>query len=229
MVPAAIAGGLFPALAWLWFWLREGSAHPEPRRYVALAFVAGIFSVAVVIPIEEGVASFIKNQFLLFGAWAAIEEITKYIGARLTVLNHRACRYPIDPVLYMVAVALGFAAAENTIFLLSPLAGSTPQDVFITGNLRFIGATLLHVLASATIGVAIALSFYRERIMKREYAFVGVILAIILHSAFNFFILSVPEANMLHTFAFVWIGLAVLLVELEYIKRIRPGRPYQHT
>ena len=34
----AVVAGFFPALAWLWFWLREDSEHPEPRRLIALAF-----------------------------------------------------------------------------------------------------------------------------------------------------------------------------------------------
>ena len=36
-VIAAAAGGILPALAWLWFWRREDSTHPEPRRLIALA------------------------------------------------------------------------------------------------------------------------------------------------------------------------------------------------
>ena len=54
-VIAASLGGLLPALAWLWFWLREDSKHPEPRRLIALAFLAGMVAVAVAIPLEKGV------------------------------------------------------------------------------------------------------------------------------------------------------------------------------
>ena len=38
---AAMAGGFLPALAWLWFWRREDAPHPEPRKLIALAFLAG--------------------------------------------------------------------------------------------------------------------------------------------------------------------------------------------
>ena len=220
---AAVAGGLFPALAWLWFWRREDARHPEPRMLIALAFLAGMATVAIAIPIEKFVAPFLATQTLIFTAWSAIEELLKYLAARFTVLRRREDNEPIDPVIYMVTVALGFAAAENVLFLLSPLAGDTFVQTLMTGNLRFVGATLLHVLSSAVIGVALALAFYKPRATKRLYALLGVILAALLHSLFNFLILNTAEEHILRTFGLVWIGLIVLLAVLEYIKRIRPA------
>lgn len=219
----ALAGGVFPALAWLWFWLREDRAHPEPRKLIALAFFAGMVTVAVVIPIQKYVASFLVGQTLIFTVWSAIEEILKYAAARLTVLWRRDDDEPIDPVIYMVTVALGFAALENALFLLSPLAGDTAVQTLLTGNLRFVGATLLHVLSSAVIGVALALSFYKSAAAKRAYALGGVILAIALHGSFNFLILNTAEEHLLRTFGLVWVGLVALLAVLEYVKRIHPA------
>jgi RsiW-degrading membrane proteinase PrsW (M82 family) len=221
-VGAALAGGILPALAWLWFWLREDSKHPEPRMLITLAFFAGMLAVAVVIPIEKAVQPYIASTTLLFSAWSAIEEIVKYLAARFTVLRRREDDEPIDPVIYMVTVALGFAAAENSLFLLSPLAGNTILQTIQTGDLRFVGATLLHVLSSSVIGAALGLSFYKPKRIKRKYVFFGVILAILLHSVFNFLILNTPEADTLKTFSFVWIGVVVLLAILEFIKRINP-------
>lgn len=231
-VAAAMAGGLLPALAWLWFWRREDSAHPEPRRLIALAFFAGMVTVAIVIPIERAAASLITSgQYialtaagattLIFITWSAIEEVCKFIAARITVLGNREDDEPIDPVIYMVTVALGFAAMENALFLLSPVSGDTLVQTIMTGNLRFVGATLLHVLSSAVIGVAIALVFYRRARVRRLFTFLGVILASALHALFNFFILNTAEDNLLRTFVFVWIGLIGLLAILEYVKRIR--------
>jgi len=220
----AIVGGVLPSLAWLWFWLREDSTHPEPRRLIALAFLAGMATVAVAVPIEQYVAQFIHSETLIFTAWSSIEEVLKYVAALLTVLWQREDDEPIDAVIYMVTVALGFAALENTLFLLSPLAGSTPLEAIVTGNLRFVGATLLHVLSSAVIGVSLALSFYESHGQKIFHAFIGVILAAILHASFNFFILNTPEGELLRTFFFVWIGVIALLAMLEFVKRIAPQK-----
>jgi len=222
-VIAAAAGGILPALAWVWFWRREDSAHPEPRRLIALAFLAGMVAVGVVIPMEKLVQPFLASQTLLFSVWSAMEEITKYGMALLTVLHRHEDDEPIDSVIYMVTVALGFAAAENTLFLLSPLSGDTVVQTILTGDLRFVGATLLHVLSSAVIGVALALAFYKPRKTMVRYAIVGVILASALHATFNFLILNTPEEHLLRTFGLVWLGLIVLLAMLEYIKRIHPA------
>ncbi|MBP9757232.1 MAG: PrsW family intramembrane metalloprotease [Candidatus Pacebacteria bacterium] len=232
VILAAAAGGVLPALAWLWFWRREDAAHPEPRRLIALAFFAGMVTVAIVIPMERFVEPIIKDltlpgfifasQTLVFTAWSFIEEIMKFLAARFTVLKRREDDEPIDPVIYMITVALGFAAAENTLFLISPIGGETFVQTFITGNLRFIGATLLHVLSSAVIGVALGLSFYASKRIKRRYMIGGVILACLLHSAFNFFILNTAEDSLFRTFSFVWLGVIALLAVLEYIKRIHP-------
>ncbi|HEY4514463.1 MAG TPA: PrsW family glutamic-type intramembrane protease [Candidatus Paceibacterota bacterium] len=221
-IAAAFAGGIFPALAWLWFWRREDAPHPEPRRLIALAFLAGMLTVALVIPIQKIVAPFFASTTIIFTLWSAIEEVMKYLAARFTVLRRRDDDEPIDPVIYMVTVALGFAAVENTLFLLSPLSGSTLLEGVLTGNLRFVGATLLHVLSSAAIGVMLGLAFYKSPETKRFYAFLGIIIATILHGTFNFLILNTPEVHLLRTFGYVWIGLVVLLAVLEYIKRIHP-------
>jgi len=219
---AAAAGGVLPALAWLWFWRREDAKHPEPRKLIALAFLAGLITVAIVIPLEKYVAAFLISQTAIFTAWSAIEEVMKYIAARITVLGRREDDEPIDPVIYMVTVALGFAAAENTLFLLSPLAGTTLMQTIVTGNLRFVGATLLHVLSSSVVGVALGIAFYKKEAVRRYYVAGGLILAIVLHSLFNFLILNTPESDLLRTFGFVWIGLVALLGVLEFIKRIKP-------
>src|SRR3990167_2229761 len=219
---AATAGGVLPALAWMWFWMREDKQHPEPRRVIALAFLAGMITVGVVIPMQHAVAGFLVGTTAIFIAWSIIEEVMKYVAARVTVLRSRQNDEPIDSVIYMVAVALGFAAAENALFLLSPLSGHGILETLMTGNLRFVGAMLLHVLYSAVIGVALALSSYKSKRSKRLYALCGVILAALLHGLFNFLILNTAEEHLLRTFGLVWLGLIVLLAVLEYVKRIHP-------
>lgn len=222
LILASAAGGILPSLAWLWFWLREDAKNPEPRRLIALAFAAGMLAVVVVIPIERYVAHFIiNNQTLTFAVWSALEEVIKFLVALVVVLWRREDDEPIDAVIYMVAVALGFAALENTLFLISPISGDTILQTIITGDLRFVGATLLHVLSSATIGAALAFSFYKPFIVRARYAIVGVILGIFLHVAFNFFILNTQPEDLMRTFLFVWIGVIVLLAVIEVIKRVR--------
>src|SRR3989344_6088810 len=100
---AALAGGSLPALAWLWFWRREDSAHPEPRRLIALAFLAGMTAVAVAIPLEKYAATFLASSVATCAAGPAIGNFVKFLAGRFTVLKRREDEEPIDPVIYMVA------------------------------------------------------------------------------------------------------------------------------
>ncbi|MEK7628576.1 MAG: PrsW family glutamic-type intramembrane protease [Patescibacteria group bacterium] len=220
----ATAGGILPALAWLWFWLKEDKKHPEPRHLIALAFFVGMLTVALAIPAQKFAKLFITGTTTLFIAWSFIEEILKYSMARSTILWRRDVDEPLDMVIYMVVIALGFAAVENTLFLLSPLAGNDVFDTILTGNLRFIGATLLHVLSSAVVGLVLAFTYYKKPLARNLYALAGVILGALLHSGFNFLILNSPDRYLLRTFALVWIGVVVVLALLEIIKRVRRCR-----
>lgn len=217
----AVLGGIFPALAWLWFWLKEDS-HPEPRRLIAAAFLAGMLTVVLVVPLQKIAAGYLVTQTAIFAAWSTIEEFAKYAIAWLVVLHRRENDEPIDAVIYMVAVALGFAGLENALFLLSPLAGETLVQTVITGNLRFVGATLLHVFSSAVVGVFIAFAFYRPTLIREWYAALGVILASLLHILFNFLILNTAEEHLLRAFAGVWVGVIAVLFALEFVKRLKP-------
>ncbi|HET8581250.1 MAG TPA: PrsW family glutamic-type intramembrane protease [Candidatus Paceibacterota bacterium] len=221
-IAIAILGGILPALLWLWFWLREDSTHPEPRRLIALAFLAGALSIAIVIPTEKFVAGyFALAGAAMFSAWAVIEETGKYLAARLTVLGRRENDEPVDSVIYMVVAALGFSSVENALFLLNPDVAGQLGATVLTGDLRAIGATLLHVLSSSIVGLALAASFYRPRRERVLWAISGVILASVLHAGFNILIINTKDAYLFHTFVFVWIGIVVLLAALEYVKRMR--------
>jgi RsiW-degrading membrane proteinase PrsW (M82 family) len=158
----------------------------------------------------------------IFTAWSFIEEIMKYLAAHITVLWRHDDDEPIDPVIYMITVALGFAALENTLFLLSPLSGGNVWETILTGNLRFVGATLVHVLSSAVVGLALAVSFYKPWRTHAWYILGGVILATVLHSGFNFLILNTPEKYLLHIFAIVWVGVIAVIAGVEFVKRIGP-------
>ena len=214
----ALSGGIFPALLWLWFWLKEDKARPEPRGLIMLAFIAGMITVPLVVPLEKMAIAISGTMAIQIILWASIEELMKYGAAVLTVLRRDAVDEPLDPIIYMITIALGFAALENTFFLLNP-----NLDIFggiITGNLRFLGATLLHTLASASIGLAMAYSFYRNKAIKAIYVVIGIIASIVLHSLFNFFIINSNGEKILTVFAFVWIGIILLLLSFEKVKRI---------
>jgi RsiW-degrading membrane proteinase PrsW (M82 family) len=216
----ALSGGILPAVLWLWFWLQEDRLHPEPRKIILTSFVAGMLVVVIVLPMEQWVeATFIAPGITVL-IWAFLEETAKLIAAYFAALRRPDDDEPIDPVIYMITTALGFTALENTLFLSTSLLKSNTLSTIITGDLRFIGASLLHVLASGAIGVFLGLSFYKRPKVRLIYLAVGLGVAVLLHGLFNFFIINSSGNYTLIAFGFVWVSIVLLLAAIEKVKRI---------
>ena len=131
---------------------------------------------------------------------------------------------PIDPMIYLITTALGFAALENTLFLINSLSNGGFVESIITGNMRFIGATLLHTISSGTIGLAMGLTFYKKPRTRMVALIIGIILAIILHTFFNFLIINSSGNGILWVFAGVWILVVLLILLFEKVKHIKKSR-----
>ncbi|MDD4989535.1 MAG: PrsW family glutamic-type intramembrane protease [Candidatus Pacebacteria bacterium] len=218
----AILGGFIPALFWLWFWLREDTVHPEPRGLIVLAFFAGMIAAPLALPLEKLVSSYGLGNGLTFLLWAVIEETLKFTAAYIAALEKKNMNEPVNALIYLMTAALGFSAIENTFFLLQPLASGSIVETLLTGNLRFIGASLLHIVSSAMVGLFMALSFYRSEGVKKMYIIGGLFFAIVLHTLFNFFIIE--GNNTFMVFAGVWIAAIVLMVFFEKVKSIKPSQ-----
>jgi protease PrsW len=214
----AFLGGVCPALVWLLFWLMEDRCEPEPKRYIFYSFAAGMVAVGPALFLEWMVKEYATGLGLLF-FWAATEEVLKFGAAYFAALRLTTFDEPLDAVIYMVTAALGFSALENALFLWTPVAQGDLMRIIITEDLRFMGATLLHSLASVTVGLALAVSFYKRASLRRLYAVVGLILAIALHTVFNFFILDEGNSSTLWIFVCIWLGVIATLLIVERIKQ----------
>ena len=217
----ALLGGILPALVWLLFWLREDRKNPEPNRLVMKTFLLGMLAVIVVIPLQKQVEDFfpglIALQLLL---WAALEEVLKFSAGYFGGIHTVDDNEPIDPLIYMVTAALGFVALENTLFILGPLLGDNIPQGVITGNLRFVGASLLHVITSGLVGYTLSFSFYQSRGRKKKMVTLGILGAILIHTTFNLLILGWGEKGMMTAFFGVWIAVIALLWLFERAKGI---------
>lgn len=216
-------GGLLPALFWLWFWLREDSKKPEPSGLILRTFVAGMIVVPLVLPLQKLALTLFSGTSLIL-VWVVIEETLKYALALGVILWHKAVDEPIDYIVYMITIALGFAALENALFIWNPLVAGDLSGSIITGNFRFLGATLLHILASGTIGVFLAFAYYRSDATKLLAGTFGLFVAILLHTLFNLFIMDANGETILSIFLTVWVLVIALFLIFEKVKRIRPRR-----
>ncbi|PIR47104.1 MAG: hypothetical protein COV07_00735 [Candidatus Vogelbacteria bacterium CG10_big_fil_rev_8_21_14_0_10_45_14] len=219
----ALLGGVFPALLWLFFWLREDKLHPEPRSVLVASFFAGVAVVLLALPAEQKIATiFSAGTFITILLWAATEEVLKFFGACATGMISKAYDEPIDAIVYMITVAIGFATFENTLFILRDLIQNGTDIGILTASMRAIGATLLHVAASAIVGGCIALAYYRHVFVKILTGIVGLILATLLHTLFNQIIIKSNGELTLYVFAGLWVIIVGIILFFEYAKQIKP-------
>jgi RsiW-degrading membrane proteinase PrsW (M82 family) len=172
--------------------------------------------------LEKFVADLISDENIRYILWAGIEEIVKFFAVGIIALGTTSIDEPIDAMIYGITVALGFAAIENTLFVFSQLNTGEITKSIITGNMRFLGATLVHVVSSASIGLMIGISFYKDIFVKTISVIFGVILAVALHSAFNLSIINATGSNTLKIFGWVWCSVVILLIIFEEVKAIKP-------
>lgn len=220
-----IVAGIVPPLLWLWFWLKENNLHPEPRATLAKCFFLGMAGVFVALLFQWLSAPLFApaDNFHRYIVWAAIEEIVKFgvvffvafgvFGAAKSKIDE-----PIDAMIYMITAALGFAALENTLFMFGAVSDSNLTSVLVVGDMRFIGAILVHVVSSALVGFMIAVSLYSVRKLKVIAIAVGLALATALHAAFNLSIINGTSADTFKVFAWVWGAAVILILIFEEIK-----------
>jgi RsiW-degrading membrane proteinase PrsW (M82 family) len=229
----AFIGGVFPALLWLWFWLKEDKAHPEPNKLIIKTFIFGILMVPVAFVFQsvinlvflDGSGNELIEKggvlaIIMIFVWAGTEELVKYIAAKKGGLDNKSNDEPLDVPIYLITAALGFAALENVLFIISPLLEGNLAEAFLTGNMRFIGATLLHVASSAIIGLFGAFSYFFKKEIKKLYIFGGFIVSVLLHAVFNLFIISNNDIAYMG-FITVWLFIVTIVILFEKIKKIK--------
>lgn len=215
----AFLGGIVPSLLWLWFWLKE-EENPEPKGTLAAVFIMGMIAVIIVLPIQKFIQAYVSSNEGQLILWSSAEEILKYLAVLVILYGTNKANEPIDWPIYLITAALGFAALENALFLIKPLSVSQTTVSLLTGQLRFLGANLLHTISSGVIGIAVGISFYMEEYKKGWFLLIGFAIAIALHSAFNFFIIRNEGNDFLKVFAFLWVATIIVMLLFEKIRRM---------
>ncbi len=216
----AFLGGTIPAVLWLIFWLREDKEDPEPVKLVTVTFIAGMLAVILVLPIEKYISGLPYSIMIETFLWAASEEFLKYLAFAVIMSKSPYLDRPVHYPIYFMTAALGFAALENTLYLIHPLSNDNTTLSFLTGNLRFLGSTLLHAVSSGIVGIAIGLAYFKSEGTKFFYGFFGLLTAIALHGTFNFFIMQKGGENFLQVFGFLWVITIIIMLLFEKLRRM---------
>src|SRR3989344_1913432 len=201
--------GILPSLIWLFYYLKK-DLHPEPKKMILKVFLMGALITVPVFFIQIGLSELLNQTRTLplvasepiiieiikwFFVIAFTEELFKYLVVKMHIMKSWALDEPLDIMLYMVVVALGFAAVENILYLFSPIPTISFKAVLQTTALisfiRFIGATFLHTLCSALVGYFLALASLKNK-KRLSLTMTGLLSATALHGLYDFSIMIAP-------------------------------------
>lgn len=237
----ALAGGILPALLWLWFLLKEDHKNPEPKGLIALSFAAGMAVVFFVLPVQKLIlvlmpsimngVDFLSAQLAVTAPapdtvqailWSFTEEFGKFATVFLVSYHTRHFDEPMDCIMYLITAALGFAAMENTLYILKDLVSGGGVSILLDSNLRFVGATILHIVTSAVLGIAFAFAFYSKFWIQFIAGLIGIMLATLLHAYFNLSIMNASGTlSTLGVFAPFWGAIIGIIILIHIVKRIK--------
>jgi len=216
----AFLGGILPALAWLWFWIKEEAKKEEPRGILTIIFIMGMLAVVCVLPLQKLIQAYIESEGWRLVSWAGVEEIMKYLAVLVIIYRTNYANEPVDWPVYLISASLGFAALENALFLIKPLSLGETTVSLLTGQLRFLGSTLLHAVSSGILGISLGVAFHMVGWRRSWHIAIGFFFAVALHSVFNFFIIRNSGSDFLKVFGFLWVVTVVVMLLFEKVRRM---------
>ncbi len=196
---------ILPAVLPVFFWAAYHYHHdrhlPEPAWTPALAFCLGALAVGVakllylgLEPIGlryDALALAESNRRVLF-AYALLvigplEELAKLLPFLVVILRLRAFDEPVDGIIYASFIGLGYAAAENFLYLdhLSPFEAAA----------RGFASPVVHILFASIWAHWITSDWLARRPFGRSL-WVGFLAAASLHGVYDFLVLQSPVSAL---------------------------------
>jgi len=166
----------------------------EPLWALAISFFLGILSVipayflekAFLQPAASNISGMVFYCFLVVGF---SEEISKYFFLRVYSYRLKAFNEPFDGIIYSVMVSMGFAAAENILYVMDGGMG--------VGIMRAFTAIPAHATFAVAMGYYIGLAKFKSTKMNATvYHLIGLALAVTFHGFYDFFLFTNSELGM---------------------------------
>lgn len=185
-----------PCILWLIYFHRQDRYDPEPFKNIAITFLLGVVSTLGALAGNEFGASLLEFVFgqsfftetlTFFLVIGPVEEGVKFLSVYYYAYRRPEFDEPVDGVVYSATAALGFAAAENVLYVY--------QHGTMVLFWRGLFSNLGHAVFAAFWGLAMSRSKAMPNIaVKRLNVLLsGWLLAALFHGAYDS-ILNLGEA-----------------------------------
>lgn len=237
-----------PAIFWILIFLREEKYDPISKKLIIKMFILGaaggilavILELSAISPLPKTIATVFlepgKIKTLDFNLaiavvaltiiLAAIEEIVKLAILRWNAFDSLQFNQVVDGAVLGISVALGFATFENLGYFFQAFVVGGASTLVMVFLARFLATTLLHALATGIAGYFLGKEKFSG---NKAFLWYGLVVAILIHSIFNIFLLTLTVLGLLLVIGFL-IGVFIFLirrmgsVEAQTIWRLVPFR-----
>ena len=175
-----------------YFWIRD-RWNREPRSLIWKLFGLGCLSIIPAVILDamffdlEAAPETIYDVFMFaFIAAGLIEETTKFAFIWLFASRSRHFDEEYDGIIYAVAVGLGFAFAENILYVVGSIAEESGG--LSIAIMRAFTAVPAHALDGVILGYFIGRSRFEKTAMgKLTQNLIGLVMAVMFHGLYDFF------------------------------------------
>jgi RsiW-degrading membrane proteinase PrsW (M82 family) len=225
MLPILLA--ILPALFFILLIYFKDKYNREPIRYLLFAFCLGMISTIPASIIENFVflniqlnlrieiSTFIEAFFFV----AFIEEGVKFLMFKWFIWPKKYFDEPIDGVVYMVAVGMGFAFIENFAFIFNDLS-----NIWSIALMRAIMPTPAHFVFAVAMGYYFGFAKFNFIKKKRKLMFYGFLITFMSHGLYDYLLMLVPKYPffLYLAIAFIIIYLIIALILINKHQRVSP-------
>jgi RsiW-degrading membrane proteinase PrsW (M82 family) len=189
----------------------------EPFKLVLINYLWGALGAIVLsligsLIITSILSIFIKDELQLtrFGSIAVapvVEEITKGFFLLFTVASRKFDNLT-DGIVYGGAIGLGFGMTENFFYFIT-FSQSVPSWLMLV-VVRSLFSGVMHCVATATLGAFLGFAKFKPTNLKIFYGLFGLLIAITIHSFWNFTISFEKIAPL--GFLFLFISIIIFII-----------------
>jgi protease PrsW len=197
---AILFSGIAPGLALLIYFYLKDKYEPEPLFLVFRTFIIGavlVFPVAIIENLLETKNPVESDIFNTFFSTGMLEEVFKWSMLYFFAYRNAEFDEPFDGIVYGASISLGFATAENIMFLMS------------NGVEYAFYRALLPVSSHALFGVIMGYYVSRAKFtkgLKWVWMILSIILPSFLHGTFDYILLNQKSwiIAMISYMTFLW-------------------------
>jgi len=160
----------------------------EPRWLMVKCFVLGMLSTAPALVVQLSLKSherhgdFLGELFFAFAIVAVSEECSKFFFLRWYAYGKKDFNEPMDGIVYSVMIGMGFATLENVLYAFQSGIGTAAG--------RALTAVPAHAAFAVVMGAFVGMAKFITGGRRIIYQLAGLSLAIVLHGAYDFFLMQ---------------------------------------